>query len=279
MSASERAMTQDEVIRTIADAVEGAPGIRALFLSGSHATGTADDYSDVDFVMVAEDGATDAAASLWRAAVERTGEVVLWWDRTTAPVLVNAITADWTRIDVLILKPDQMGRQAKDALKPVFDPDGIRDTLAETAPAPRPDPAAALRGFENFVRILGLLHLVTGREEHLNGVLGLSLLRGQLVELMIQETAVPNRGGILHLNRLITGEQRAALTALPPPVPERQALIDAHLAYAAAYLPRARRRAAALGVDWPEAFEAATWAMLREALGVERPYDPEAPAP
>ena len=271
-------MTQEEVIRTIAAAVEGAPGIRALFLSGSHATGTADAHSDIDFVMVSEDGASDAAAAVWRAAVERTGEVVLWWDRTGVPTLINAVTADWARTDVLILTPEQVARHPKESLKPLFDPDGLHDTLAGAAPARPPDPAAALRAFENFIRILGLLHLVVGREEYLNGVLGLHHLRSALVELMIQETGAPNRGGILHLNRLITAEQRAALAALPPPVPERQALIDAHLAYAAAYLPRARRRAAALGVDWPEAFEAATWAMLHEALGVERPYDPEAPA-
>lgn len=271
-------MTQQDVIRTIAGAVEGTPGIRALFLSGSHATGTADDYSDVDFVMVSEDGASDAAAAAWRAAVERTGEVVLWWDRTGVPTLINAITADWTRTDVLILTPEQVARHPRGSLKPLFDPDGLHDALADAAPMPRPDPAAALRGFENFIRILGLLHLVLGREEYLNGVLGLHHLRSALVELMIQETGATNRGGILHLNRLITDQQKAALRALPPPVPERQALIDAHLAYAAAYLPRARRRAAALGVDWPEAFEAATWDRLG-ALGIERPYDPGAPVP
>ena len=72
------------------------------------------------------------------------------------------------------------------------------------------------------------------------------------MELLIAETNAPNRVGILHLNRLITQEQKDLLTALPPAVADRDSMISAHLAYAAAYLPRARQRAEALGIDWPE---------------------------
>ncbi|MEL6518100.1 MAG: hypothetical protein AAFQ39_10305 [Pseudomonadota bacterium] len=102
-------------------------------------------------------------------------------------------------------------------------------------------------------------------------MLGVFHLRNKLVELLIDETDAPNRGGMLHLNRLITDEHKALLIALPPPVAEREAIIAAHLAYAQAFLPRARRRAAALGVEWPEAFEAATWAMLETSVGLARP--------
>ncbi len=112
-----------------------------------------------------------------------------------------------------------------------------------------------------------------GRKEYINGVLGVFHLRNKLVDLMIEETAVPNRGGILHLNRLITDDQKALLVSLPPAVPNRDAMIDAHLAYAAAYLPRARMRAKALNVEWPERFEDVTWARLKDTLGIVRPYD------
>lgn len=106
-----------EVIATIADALHDAPGVRALFLSGSHGNGLADAYSDIDFVMVAADGPSDAVAELWRDAVARTGDIVLLWDRNVRPALINAITADWTRTDVVIVKPDQVGTQAQDSLK------------------------------------------------------------------------------------------------------------------------------------------------------------------
>jgi hypothetical protein len=265
-------MTHAETIQTIKNALSDVPGIRALFLSGSYANGLADAFSDIDFVMVAEDGASDAVAEAWHGAIEKTGEIVLWWDRANVPVLINAITADWTRTDVIILRPDQMGRHTQHGLKPLFDHDGLYETLAEHAPKPGPDLRKFRFEVEEFIRILGLLHLAAGREEYINGVLGVSLLRNKLVELLIEETDVPDRGGILHLNRLITQDQKDLLLSMPPAVPQREAMISAHLAYATAYLPRARARAARLGMEWPERFEAVTWARLSETLGIERPY-------
>lgn len=270
-----RPASHSDVIEAISDALVDVPGIRALFLSGSYGNGTADAYSDIDFVMVAEDGATDAVAEIWRAAVGRTGDLVLWWDRTTVPVLINAITADWTRTDVVILRPSQIGTRTKSGLKPLFDHDGIFDGLADAAGGTAPKPGKARYQFEEFIRVLGLLHLAADREEYLMGVLGVFHLRRLLVDVLVEETGRPDRGGLLHLNRLITDEQKALLVSLPPPVPERDAMIAAHLAYAKAYLPRARRRAARLGVDWPERFEAATWARLDESLSIVRPYDPD----
>ncbi|MCG8547622.1 MAG: nucleotidyltransferase domain-containing protein [Alphaproteobacteria bacterium] len=267
-------MEHQRVIDTIANALQMAPDIRALFLSGSYGNGLADEYSDIDFILVAKDGATDAIAALWRDAVSRTGEIVLWWDRTTRPVLINAITADWTRIDAVILKPDRMGRQTKISLKPLFDHDGIYGELADVPENTAPNPARVRFQIEEFIRILGLLHLGLGREEYINGVLGVFHLRNLLVDLLTEETAAPNRGGALHLNRLLTDEQKELLISLPPALPDRDALISANLAYARAYLPRARKLAPGWGVEWPERFEAITWEMLRDTLSIERPYDP-----
>lgn len=266
-------MTQSDMIAKIADATRDVPGIKALFLSGSHANGLADAYSDIDFLLVADEGANDDMSGAWRTAISQLGEIILWWDRNTVPTLINAITDDWTRIDVIILKPDQMGAHTQEGLKPVFDHKAIYESLPAQKPKPAPNVAKFKYQIENFIRILGLLPLAVGRKEYINGVLGVFHLRNLLVELLIEETDAPNRGGVLHLNRLITDEQKTLLTELPPPVPEHDAMIAAHLAYAAAYLPRARKRAKTLGLEWPERFEEVTWAKLQEALGVERPYD------
>lgn len=265
-------MDHQDVIATLKDALIDVPEIRALFLSGSYGNGRADEFSDIDFVLVSNDGASDATAKIWRDAVSQTGEIVLWWDRTTAPVLINAITADWTRTDVIMLKPDQLGAQTQHALAPVFDHDGLYDGLAAQAPKIAQSPAKFLYEVQNFIRILGLMHLAVGREEYINGVLGTFLMRNALVELMIAETDAPDRGGILHLNRLITAEQKAVLTALPAAVPTREGMVAAQMAYAAEYLPRARKMAMTLGVEWPERFEAVTWAKLDETLGLTCPY-------
>ncbi|MDJ0630116.1 MAG: aminoglycoside 6-adenylyltransferase [Rhodobacter sp.] len=268
-------MHHHDVIAIISNALQDAPEVRALYLSGSFGNGLADAYSDIDFVLVATDGATDAVAELWRDAIGRTGEIVLWWDRTTRAMLINAITADWTRTDVVILRPDQVGGQIRSALKPLFDHDRIYETLADGVGVKPPDPERVRYQIEEFIKILGLLHLAVGREEYLNGVLGVFHLRNLLVDLMIEETAAPHRGGVLHLNRLLSDEQRRVLGGLPPAIPERDAMISAHLAYARAYLPRARKLAPDWGVEWPERFETATWTKLGETLAIERPYQPE----
>ena len=261
-----------EVIETIKSSLSTAPNVRALYLSGSHGNGLADEYSDIDFVMVTTDGATDEVSKLWQEAISKTGEIVLWRDRTTRPILINAITNDWTRTDALILKPDQMGLQTQDSLKPLFDHDGIFDILAKSATNKGPNRARFKYQFEEFIRILGLLHLAAGRKEYINGVLGVFHLRNLLVDLLIEETNAPNRGGVLHLNRLITDEQKELLTSMPPAVPNLDAMVTAHLAYAAAYLPRARKLALQWDIEWPERFEAATWAQLNRSMSIEPPY-------
>ncbi len=133
-------MTHAETIQTLADAMKDVPGVKALFLSGSYGCGLEDEFSDIDFVLVAEDGATDELAEAWRSAVARTGEIVLWWDRTTVPVLINAITEDWSRIDLIMLKPDQMAAHSQASLKVVFDPDGLYAGLKKEAAVVQQNP-------------------------------------------------------------------------------------------------------------------------------------------
>ena len=155
-------MNHAHIIGTIADALRRAPTVRALFLGGSHGNGLADQYSDIDFVLVSTEGASDAVAELWRQAVGQTGDIVLWWDRSVRPALINAVTEDWTRTDVVILKPDQMGSQTQSALKPLFDHDGLFEQMPEVAQQGGPSPARLTYQFEEFIRILGLLHLGYG---------------------------------------------------------------------------------------------------------------------
>ena len=265
-------MAHDKTIEGLARGLRDCADVRALFLSGSRAVGLDDAFSDIDFLAVVANGTRDAFARHWRDAVEGTGEVILWRQRGGGSLLINAINEAWVRIDVLAVTPDQMAGRAQADLRVVFDHDAIHETLGGARPS-APDPGRLAWQFEEFIRVLGLLHVAMGRADYLNSVTGLFHLRNLLVDLMVAETDAPNRGGALHLNRLITDDQQDALRALPPPLPTRDAAIAAHLAYAAAYLPRARRMAKRHGLEWPERFEAATWRMLARELGLERPYD------
>ena len=134
-------MQPDRAIEIISAALRDRPAIRGLFLSGSFGNGRADAYRDINFVLVCEDGPSDEIAGAWKAAIEQTGEIVMWWDRSTRPALINAITADWTRTDVIILKPAHVAAHSQASLRPLFDHDGLYQTLPkERAPVP-PSPA------------------------------------------------------------------------------------------------------------------------------------------
>lgn len=250
----------------IAEALADTAEVRALFLSGSHGTGTADAYSDIDFVLVTQDGATDAIAALWKRTLSQFGDLVLWRDRNVAPTLINAILSPATRIDLLILAPDQLARHTQDSLHVLIDRDGIFDTLPASAPALQLDRRRHTYQFEEFIRVLGLVTLVVGREEYINGVTGLMHLRRLLIDLLIAKANIPYRGGALTLNRRLTAEQRDLLTSLPALIPTREGVIDAHRAYASAYLHRARAFASANDIPWPDAFEDATLTHIGQAI-------------
>ena len=82
---------------------------------------------------------------------------------------------------------------------------------------------------------------------------------------MLEGCPLPDRGGMLHLSRLLAPDRMAALEALPHPRPGREEAIAAHVATARAFLPLARRMTAELGLPWPEAFEAAMRARLQRS--------------
>lgn len=252
----------------IAESLGTTGTIRAVFLSGSHGIGTADAHSDIDFLIVTDDGATDAIAAQWRQTLTDLGDLVLWRDRTVAPVLINAILAPATRIDALILKPDQLARHTQDGSLALFDPDNMLQTLSPTAPPAHLDAKRLGYQFEEFIRILGLLPLVIGREEYINGVTGVMHLRTLLIDLLIAEANVPYRGGALTLNRRLTAEQRDLLTALPPLIPTRDGVLEAHRGYASAYLHRAHAFAHANDIPWPDTFEDATLSHIGQTLGL-----------
>jgi hypothetical protein len=245
----------------------GLPQVAALFLGGSHGAGTADAYSDIDLVAVA---AADHAglAAAWRAGLERLSPVVFWDQRAGRSTLVNAITDDWLRVDLLIVTAGDLGARSKAGVQVLIDRAGIYARLPDALPPARPDPERVGRIIGEFIRVLGLLPVGVGRGEDVLLVKGVGLLRDLSADLMLEDCPLPDRGGALHPSRLLTADQMEVLRHLPYPAPEREAVIAAHLAVAAVFFPLARAMAARIGTVWPDAFEAALHRRLRAELGI-----------
>ncbi len=264
-------MEHTTIIENVSAKLEECDGLKALFLAGSYGKGTADSVSDLDFLAVIEDGQQDTICRQMKSALEELEPVVMWRARPGAFSLINAVTQSWQRVDLFMLLPDTMGARVQSGLKVLIDRDDIHASLPADAPAYTPSPAKVAYFIEEFIRVLGLAHVALSRGEYVTLEQGLGLLRGHLSSLIQEDCPLPDRGGILHLSKLISADDMQLLATLPYPKPERAALIQAHIDVAKVFFPRAREMANRLGVEWPEAFDAATRDLLLKHHGITYP--------
>lgn len=260
-------MDQQELIASVTDALADNPAIRGLFLAGSFGRGTADAWSDVDFIAIVSADHVATVADTWRQTLEGITPIVFWNALPRGILVLNAISAEWLRCDISIVTPEQFGRRARNTVKPLIDRDGIYDGLPGSLPQRQPDADTVSYLIHEFIRMLGLMPVGLGRAEYVTMVLGVGMMRGHLEALLMQDVTEPDPGGMLHQSRLLPPEQMQMLTALPYPGPQRDDLIAANLAVARQFMPRARAMAQRLDIAWPDAFEAATRARLAQTLG------------
>ena len=261
-------MTEDQhaLLDQLVAALAADPRIRSAWLSGSLAKGAGDAWSDIDLTVVVDE--PDLAACLRDCAAGALALPATVFSQLVHGRIFSGVTPAWSRFDLAFLTPAEFARQ---------DDAGLRRLLGETAaPPPRPagpdhDAVARVsRLIFEFLRVLGLSPVCIGRQEWLVAQQGVELLRGMLVELLLEQNGVPRAArGAKRLNAFLSLDQRAALEALPAPAADRAALLAAQGEIARLFLAHAKPLAQRLGVTWPEAFEAATRDHLRRELGLE----------
>jgi hypothetical protein len=218
-------------------------------------------------VALVEPDAQEAFRSRYRAILGAITPVVFWYSPRGIESLVSAVTEDWLRCDLYLAPPSNLSGRAKSTVKPLIDPDGLYATLPDDLPPGATSPKRIQGLIEEFIRVLGLLPVVIGRGEQIVAAQGAGMLRDRLIELMVENAGLPGGHGALHLTRLLPPEDIAVIAALPPPHPDRSDM-EAHLATARAFIPRAQRMASDLGIEWPKAYADATARHLEAKLGV-----------
>jgi len=271
MSLHAPTVEQQALIDRISALLRDEPRVGAAWLSGSLGKGQGDAFSDVDFLAAVPDG---AAAAVSADLAQRLSSV-------TTPVLVNnlfggrvlnVITEDWQRFDISFTEDRELVFHDANGLKQLFNRID-RHPPAQPERHYRTSPETLRKLVEEFIRVCGLTPVAVGRREYLLMLAGAQLLRQMTVDLMLEENGISPaaRGGALHRNPFLSDEQRAALEGAPPLVATQGSAIEAHLYLAAVFLPRARRLANEIGMDWPTAFEGATRRHLKMALGIDLP--------
>ena len=257
-------MDQAAIIKGVTDYLAGDQRIDALFLSGSFGRGEEDEFSDVDFVAVAPPDHHDTLMQVWRSALECVAPLIMWKRPYPNAPLINAITEDWIRCDLYLVAPDAFSGRAKNTLKPLIDPGDIYNELPDAVP----NKMRIAGMITEFIRVIGMTPIAIGRGELVTAVQGAGLTRDILINLMLEEVTQPDKGGAMHLSKLLPPEDFATLMMLPAPAPDRASALAAHKAIAGVFFPRAKRMAAELEIEWPTTFEETTRTQLEANLGL-----------
>ena len=239
------------------------PRIRALAVSGSVARHDADRHSDLDLTLVVTEGRRAEVAADAVPLLQGCCEIVdLRW---VGPRIVSAVTSQWLRVDLILAEAtgDRCTLHGDHVV--IFDNLGV-----EFGPPPtfRLDPGGLTAQISRFMRSVGLVVRDLHRGDFRLCCFAVEFLVDELVTLMYQSQGLA-RGGKKGAYEQLPDTEVDVLQTLPVAVPERQSIIDAHLAVAEAYLSRARNLAAASGAEWPSAMEEATRRFLMNELGVE----------
>jgi predicted nucleotidyltransferase len=257
---------RDALLVRLTAALRADERIRAAWLTGSLGRGAGDRYSDLDVLVAVADADRPGLLDDWSGLADSVASIVHTQRLGTA--VVNHITDGWLRFDASFVDPGDLSERSADGLLPLFDRDDLATRLGGPASSAGPSAATVGRLTREFLRILGLLPVVLGRDEYVVGASGAGLARTLLIQLMVEEVAAPDPGGALHLRGLLPPDRLAQLAALPPIAATRESVLAVHLAVADLFLPLARTLADRSGTPWPAEMLAALREHLDRELGV-----------
>ena len=263
MTPEQRALADD-----IRRELEADGEIEAVWLAGSLGRGGGDEFSDVDVLALAAEGALGRVCQRWAREVGKIAPTVYTQGLFGGRVL-HAITPDWRRFDLTFIERADLARYDRRHLKPLFNRGDAQPPIGDDAPY-RVSVETLSALVNEFIRVLALAPVGMGRGEYIVALSGIELLRQMTLNLMLEENGVSpaDRGGALRRNPFLTAEQRTELESVPPVWADRAALMAARTALAAIFLPRARRLADRIGMPWPQAFEDAARLHLELRLGM-----------
>ena len=261
------ALILKDVIENLLEAWQPIKSVIAIYAGGSIGRGDSDDLSDIDLVAFAADGAVlETVASELSDAVASKFEIVYKNVVRGPSLLLNFIMRDWTRLDVSVVANGMAQSYTRSDLILLRGRELYEEPHQESA-EPRRREADAIA--TEFVRVLGLLPVVIGRNELIVGVTGASILRSLLIELVSLRAQDRTPRGALRLEGLLLPGDAEAIRSLPPLQATRSSIIDAHVATAGIFIPLARALASSGGGRFPEVFWSATVSHLQNRLGTD----------
>lgn len=237
--------------------------IRALWLSGSVARGTADPASDLDLLLAVADDAYEefvAEAQSWLQTITPT---LLIKQIPSEKLILTSLDGELCRLDVVAEAASTLGESPFRARTVVFDRDGLDDRVPAPEPRPGPDRARMTAIAEEFWRVQAIFPvMVEGRRDLLCAQSGLHISTQMLIDLFIESNQPQPLGGVKHFASRLTAEQRAALESVPQYGPDRGRLVPAARALTTAMDTAGRAAAERVGADYPDRLATAVMTAL-----------------
>lgn len=231
---------------------EGDERIRALWLSGSLAKGTADGGSDLDTILAIRDDDFDEFAAGWREWLATITPTLLARELPSARGSFYSTTTGCERLDVVCEPVSKLAASRHRYRRVVFDRDGLDAAVPAPDAIAGPDRERLLSMVEEFFRVEAIAPLMLNqRRDYLLVVNGVQGMQRLLYEVFVQCNQPQPPMGIKQWSARLTPEQRQILTALPVAAPERDSIIAALRAVVHAMRTAGRAAVTRCGCRWP----------------------------
>jgi hypothetical protein len=231
---------------------EGDERIRALWLSGSLAKGTADGGSDLDAILAIRDDAFDEFTAHWREWLATITPTLLARELPNARGSFSSTTTGCERLDVVCEPVGKLEVSSHRHRRVVFDRDGLDAAVPAPEAVPGPDQERLRRMVEEFLRIEAIApFMLNQRRDYLLSVNGVQLMQRILYDAFVECNQPQPPMGIKQWSARLTQEQLQILTALPVAAPERGSIIAALRAVVHAMRTAGRAAVTGRGCPWP----------------------------
>ena len=247
------------------------PRVRAVWLGGSLARGTADRASDLDVLVAVDDATYPSFVDAFRTWLSEITPTVI---AAAVPFVEGAfysVTPGFERFDVAVERSSMIEATPYRTRVVVFDRDGLDRQLPPAVEGPGPSPDVVSSLITEYFRI-SAVETILVRDDWLLAREHLHVVSSLIYRLFVEANAPLPMMGIKQWSTKLTDAQRAALLGLGTAASDVAALRTAHLASAAVFVTNAEVLARRLGVVWPIALEEAAGAHLRRHLGAVDPY-------
>lgn len=245
--------------------------VRAMWLGGSLARGTADEASDLDLILAVSDAVFDDFTSSWKEWLGSITPTVLAAELPFVKGIIYSVTPGFERLDVVVEPVSKLPETPHRYRSLVFDKDQLADRVPEPSPGPGPSKSTVEALITEYFRTNAVETILVRDDwllarEHIHAVTSL------IFRLLTEANAPLPPMGVKQWSTKLTPAQATALAGLPTDCHDLETLRDAHLRLATVFINNAVDLADQLGCSWPHELEAAAAAHLQRHLHLDEPF-------